>query len=100
MFISHVNKGGFKGIFKGLVSPFNRPISSCMICRRKPDFYIESRHDVTIEVGDERVPVVGHGHPGDPEAARPLEEGLAALRRGGGLHFVSLKPPRGTVKDT
>ena len=36
-------------------------------------------HDVLVEVGNKRVPVVGHGHVGDAVPGRSVHEGVATL---------------------
>ena len=75
MMVSHVNKSSLQRIFDGLMSAFNSAVGRGMICRGKPDFYPEGLHDVPVEVGNEAVPVVGHGRPGRPVPGDPLEEG-------------------------
>ena len=61
------------------MSPFYRPISGRMVGGCEADLHVESLHDVTIEVGDEGVPVVRDGDGGDPVPGHPAHEGGAAV---------------------
>ena len=75
-------------------------VGGSVVCGCEPDLYIEGLHDIFVEIGDERVPVVTDGQAGDPIPAGPLHEGPAALGGGGVDHRIAFDPPTGPIQDT
>ena len=99
MDITHIDERSLEGILDGLMPFLHCTIGCSVVCRGELDSDIEGLHDVSVQVGNEGVPIVRDSYMWKAKPGSPFHECPAAFFRCCLFHGETFQPPGSPAED-